>query len=90
MRKKNLAIAFTDQKKTYEMLPHSWIVEYLSMVRVSEQIKYFLSESMKTWRVDLTCNNQSLGRVDIKRGLFTGDSLSPVYSRVIHSHSTDQ
>ena len=48
------------------MLPHSWIVEYLGMVGVSEQIKYFLSESMKAWRVDLTCNNKSLGGVDIK------------------------
>ena len=48
------------------------------MVGVSEQIKPFLSESMKAWRVDLICNNQSLGRVDIKRGIFQGDSLSPL------------
>ena len=48
------------------MLPHSWSVECLGMVGVSEQIKYFLSESMKAWRVDLTCNNKSLGGVDIK------------------------
>ena len=48
------------------------------MVGVSEQIKHFLSESMKAWRVDLTCNNQSLGGVDIKRGIFQGDSLSPL------------
>ena len=33
---------------------------------------------MKAWRVDLTCNNQSLVRVDIKRGIFQGDSLSPL------------
>ena len=31
---------------------------------------------MKAWRLDLTCNNQSLGRVDIKRRIFQGDSLS--------------
>ena len=48
------------------------------MVGVSEQIKLFLSESMKAWRVNLTCNNQSLVRVDIKQGIFQGDSLSPV------------
>ena len=29
-------------------------------------------------RVDLTCNSQSLGGVDIKRGIFQGDSLSPL------------
>ena len=76
MRKKNLAIALIDYKKAYGMAPHSWIVKCLSMVRVSEEIKHFLSESMKAWRVDLTCNNQSLGRVDVKQGIFSGDSLS--------------
>ena len=58
------------------MAPHSWIVDCLGMVGISEQIKHFLSESMKAWRVDLTCNNQSLGGVDINRGIFLGDSLS--------------
>ena len=43
------------------------------MVGVSEQIKHFLPESMKAWRVDLTCNNQSLGGVDITREIFQGD-----------------
>ena len=60
------------------MVPHSWIVECLGMVRVSEQIKHFLSESMKAWKMDLTCNNQSLGGVDIKRGILQGDSLLPL------------
>ena len=73
MRKKNLAVAWIDYKKAYDMVPHSWIVECVGMVGISEQIKHFLSESMKAWRVDLTCN-QSLGGVDIKRGIFQGDS----------------
>ena len=30
------------------------------------------------WRVDLICNNQSLGGVDIKQGIFQGDSRSPL------------
>ena len=33
---------------------------------------------MKAWRVNLTCNNESQGRVDIKQGIFHGDSLSPL------------
>ena len=48
------------------MVPHSLI----GMVGVSEQIKQFLPESMKAWRVDLTFNNQSLGGVDIKWEIF--------------------
>ena len=76
MRKKNLAVAWIDYKKADDVVPHFWIVECLAMVGVSEQIKYFLSESMKAWRVDLTCNNQSLGEVDLEQGIFQGDSLS--------------
>ena len=33
---------------------------------------------MKAWKVDLMCNNQSLGGVDIKPGIFQGDSFSPL------------
>ena len=53
-RKKNLAVAWIDYKKAYDMVPHSWIVECFDMIGVSEQIKHFLSESMNAWRVDLT------------------------------------
>ena len=62
------------------MVPHFWIVKCLNMVGVCERIKHFLPESMKAWRVDLTCNNQSLGGVDKKRRIFQGDSLSPLLS----------
>ena len=33
---------------------------------------------MKNWRVELTCNNENLGEVEIKRGIFQEDSLSPL------------
>ena len=48
MRKNTLAIAWINYKKAYDMVPHSWIAECLAMAGVSEQIKHFLSESMKT------------------------------------------
>ena len=51
MRKKNLAVKWIDYKKAYDMVSHSWIVECLDMVGVSEQIKHFLSESLKAWRM---------------------------------------
>ena len=76
MRKKNIVVAWIGYKKAYDMVPHSWIVKCLGVAGVSEQIKIFLSESMKAWRVDFKYNNQSLGRVDMKRGIFQGDSLS--------------
>ena len=52
MRKKNLAVTWIDYKKAYDMVLYSWIVECLGMFGVSEQIKHFLYESLKGWRVD--------------------------------------
>ena len=68
MRKKNLSVASIDHTKAYDVVPQSLIVNCLGMVVVSEQIKYFFSESMK----------ESLSRVDIKQGIFPGDSPSPL------------
>ena len=33
---------------------------------------------MKDWRVELTCANEHLGEVKIRRGIFQGDVLSPL------------
>jgi hypothetical protein len=33
---------------------------------------------MKTWRVELTSGGETLGEVKIRRGIFQGDSLSPL------------
>ena len=38
-RNKNLGMAWTDYKKAYDMLPHSWIKEYLDLFKVAENIK---------------------------------------------------
>ena len=65
MRKKNLAVTWIYYKKAFDMVPHSWILECLGVVGVNDQIKPSLSQSMKARRVDLICNNQSLGKVDI-------------------------
>lgn len=35
-RKNNLAVAWIDHKKAYNMVPHSWIVDCLDMVGVNE------------------------------------------------------
>ena len=42
MRQKNLAVAWTEYNKAYDMVPRSWIVECLRIVWLSEQFKQFL------------------------------------------------
>ena len=77
-RKKNLAMAWIDYKKAYDMIPHSWIVECLDMFGISLNVRKLLEDSMKKWTTELTSNGEVLGEVKIRRGIFQGDSLSPL------------
>ncbi len=77
-RQKNLAMAWVDYKKAYDMVPHSWIIECLKMAQVPQNVTSFLERSMRNWKTELTSCGASLGTVDIKRGIFQGDSLSPL------------
>ena len=44
-RNKNLAMAWIDYKKAYDMVPHSWIIECLDLFGVAENIKSLLVKS---------------------------------------------
>ena len=65
-RDKNLAMAWIDYKKAYDMVSHSWIIECLDLFGVAENIKSLLANSMFV---------SELGEVEVKRGIFQGDSL---------------
>ena len=77
-KKKNLAMALIDYKKAYDMVPHLWIKECLDLFGVADNVKTFFVNSMEKWRVMLCAGNSELGEADIKRGIFQGDSLSPL------------
>ena len=70
-------MAWIDYKKAY-MVPHSWIIECLDLFGVTENIKSLLVNSMEKWKVMLCSGNSELDEVEIKRGIFQGDSLSPL------------
>ena len=77
-RNKNLGMVWIDYKKAYDMVPHSWIIECLDLFGVAENIKGLLVNSMEKWKVMLCPGNSELGGVEIKRGIFQGDSFSPL------------
>ena len=70
-------MAWIDYKKAYDMVPHSWIIECLDLFGVAENVKSLLVNSMEKWEVMLCPGNSELGEVEIKRGIFQGDSLFP-------------
>ena len=65
-RNKNLAMAWIDYKKAYDMVPHSWIIGCLDLFGVAENIKSLLVNSMEKWKVMLCSGNSELGEVEIK------------------------
>jgi hypothetical protein len=77
-RKKNLSTCWIDYKKAYDSVPHDWLIRILKMLKVNHQITQFIKASMKHYQTTLICNNKEIGEVKIERGIYQGDSLSPI------------
>ena len=77
-RHTNLAMAYVDYKTAYDMIPHSWILNSLQLVGAADNIMNVLEKSMTKWKVQLNAGDKVLGDVKVKRGIFQGDSLSPL------------
>ena len=71
-------MVWIDYKKAVNMVPHSWIKECLDLFGVAGNIKSLLANSMENWIVMLCARDSEFKEVDIKRGIFQGDSLSPL------------
>ena len=65
------------------MVSHSWIWECARMVGVAQNRVTLSENSMKNLKTVLTSNQEVLWTVDIKRGIFLGDSLSPLQFVII-------
>ena len=81
-RRKNLAIAWIDDKKANDMHPQSWIINYLKMYKISDEVINFTEKTMKAWRVELTAGGRRLAEVKIQRGIFQVDALLPLLFKI--------
>jgi len=77
-RHKNLFMSWVDFRKAYDSVLHDWIILCLKLFGVHGKLVGFLNNSMKLWKTVLTCNNEVLGVINIKREIFQGDSLFPL------------
>ena len=50
-------------KKTYDMVPQSWIFHCPKMKKISDEVIKFIEETMKNWRVELITGGKSLAEV---------------------------
>ena len=77
-RKTALHMAYIDYKKAYDKIPHSWILESMQMCGVAPNIISFFQASLSQSTVRLQLGQSFLGNIQIKRGIFQGDSVSPL------------
>ena len=79
---KNLSMTWIDYKKAYDSVPHSWIRRVLQIYKINDKIVSFVSNSMQKWMTNLNLHHEkgtiNIRDVQIKRGIFQGDSLSPL------------
>ena len=81
-RKKNLSMAWIDYKKAFDSVPHDWIIRCLELYNIDKKLVLFLQHSMTLWKTSLIINHrEGIERspsIKIQRGIFQGDSLSPL------------
>ena len=69
-------MAWTDYRKAYDMVPHSWIRECLKMFGVAQNIKKFLEDNMSKWKSKLSSSGE----------IVVMSKQEEVYSRKIAFH----
>ena len=77
-KKTNSSMAWADYKKVCDMIFHSQIIATMVMVGLSENIIGFIKKSMNKWETNLHADGKLLKSVPIRRGIFQGDSFSPL------------
>ena len=60
------------------MIPLSWIRKCMQVFKVADNVREFIGRSMYKWETELQAGNERLGKVEIKRGILQGESLSPL------------
>ena len=79
----NMSMAWIDYRKAFDSVPHNWIIKSLELFKVSPIIVNFLKSNMLNWKTTLFLShktgNLKSNPVDIKRGIFQSDSLSPLF-----------
>ena len=73
--RKNVAMAYIDYRKAYDMVPHSWILEMMEVTGIAKNVGSLIRRSMSNWCTVLNSDGKNLGNVKIARGIFQGDSL---------------
>jgi hypothetical protein len=77
--KQNLHCTYIDYKKAFDSIPHSWLIRILQIYKIDPVLINFLQKTMKLWKTTLHLNQTKTREIYIKKGIYQGDSLSPLW-----------
>ena len=60
------------------MIRQSWIINCLRMNKLSDKVINAIEKTLKYWRVELTAGGKGLAETKIQKGIFQGDTRSPL------------
>lgn len=79
---RNLAVAYYDYQKAYDMVRHDWILKVYGWMGVPENVCRLVENLMKKWMIKLEIRVDGEKRmsrwINIRTGFLQGDSYSPV------------
>ena len=58
-------MAEIDDRKVYDNVLQTWIIECLKTYKISNKVINFITEAMKNWKVELTTEEKTLAEVKI-------------------------
>ena len=81
-QQRNLAVAFYDYQKAYDMVRHDWMIRVYRWMGIQEKVVRVLIKLMKGWktRLEVTQNRKvkTSRLLNILKGFLQGDSYAPV------------
>ena len=82
IHKRNLAVAYYDYRKAYDMVHHDWMLRVYEWMGIPKSVCKVIEQLMVRWKTRLEVFDQGkkvVSRwIEIKRGFQQGDSCSPV------------
>ncbi|XP_026313592.1 uncharacterized protein LOC113225487 [Hyposmocoma kahamanoa] len=81
--RRNFSAAWIDYRKAFDSVPHPWLSRVLELYKIDSAVRHFLGQCMGCWRTILSLDGRRMtdadDRIEIRRGIFQGDCLSPLW-----------
>jgi len=78
--KRNLSYCWIDYRKAFESISHGYMLEVVSILQLAKPFQLLLASLVQNWCTCLELGfgaSQTSTPIEIRKGIFQGDSLSP-------------